>query len=332
MFYPALLGLDGGSYSFWYIYPITLSLGFLFIGILSERGLYCFYGFSKILIVLVLLCITYYFLTTFSNDLRVALDTSIFNFDISNFIKLNHFTFLISIFSLTFITIISSFVFTGAIEKALAWTLIALLIPAFFTQEASSFILFSILSSLIVISALLKDVYTMSYIDTLTQIPGRRALEEAFLKLGSTYTIAMVDIDFFKKFNDKYGHDVGDDVLKLIAQQLKEVKGSGEAFRYGGEEFTLLFANKTADETLLYLEEVREAIAKRAFIPRNKNRPKEEPKNKIKPKKTKAVTLTVSIGVANSPKNGKNPQDIMKCADLALYKAKESGRNCTKIY
>ena len=341
MFYPNILGLNGGEYSFWYLFPITTALGFLFIGILQERGLYCFYGVSKILIMLVILSITYYLLYNFSLDFKNALDCSIISFNIP-IIMVNDFTFLISFLSILFVTVISNFFFTLNIEKAPSWILLSLLIPAFFMQTQSSFILFSMLSALLTIIALLKDTYTMSYIDTLTNIPARRALEESFLKLSSTYTIAMVDIDFFKKFNDKYGHDVGDDVLKLVAEQLNAVKGGGKAFRYGGEEFTILFPNKIVQEVLVYLEDVRISIEKRAFILRGEDRPKkvnndnnakflrkETQKKKPKEKNQTSVSVTVSIGVANAPTHGKTTQEIMKNADNALYKAKESGRNCT---
>jgi len=327
MFYPSILGLDGGSNSFWYMFPITTSLGFLFIGILQERGLYCFYGALKVAIMLFFLTLTYYLLATFSIEFKNALDTSIISFDMP--FNVNDFTFIISFLSILFVSIISTLFFTTNIEKAPPWALVALLIPALFFQNQSAFILFSSLSSIIFITALMKDSYSMAYIDTLTQIPARRALEETFLKLGSTYSIAMVDIDLFKKFNDTYGHDVGDEVLKLVAEQLCAVKGGGKAFRYGGEEFTILFANKTHDQILIYLEEVRESIAKRAFTMRDKDRPKEKPEKKAKQKKQKKVNLTVSIGVAHAPNDGKTTTEIMKKADISLYKAKESGRNCT---
>ena len=327
MFYPSFLGLDGGNHSFWYLFPITTSLGFLFIGILQERGLYCFYGVSKVLIMLFILAITYYLLATFSIEFKNALDTSIISYDIP--LNVNDFTFLISLLSIGFVTVISILFFSSSIEKAPLWALIALLIPSFFFQSQSSFVLFSSLSSVIFITALLKDSYSMAYIDTLTGIPARRALEESFLKLGSTYSVAMVDIDFFKKFNDTYGHDVGDEVLKLVAEQLNAVKGGGKAFRYGGEEFTILFANKKHDEILVYLEDVRESIAKRAFTIRSEDRPEEKPEKKVRQKKQKKVNLTVSIGVAHSPTDGKTSTQIMKKADMSLYEAKESGRNCT---
>ncbi|WP_024954402.1 GGDEF domain-containing protein [Sulfurospirillum arcachonense] len=331
MFYPNFLGLDGGDYSFWYLFPITTAIGFLFIGILQERGLFCFYGISKIFIIFFLLGITYYLLATFSVEFKNALDISIINFDFSSFIKVNDFTFLISILSIIFVTIISNIFFTSNIEKAPFWVLICLLIPSLFFQTKSSFILFSSLGAILFLVSLLKDAYTMAYIDTLTKIPARRALEEAFLKLGSTYTLAMIDIDFFKKFNDTYGHDVGDDVLKLVAEQLNAVKGGGKAFRYGGEEFTILFPNKKHNEVLVYLEDVREAIATRKFTIRDKNRPTKTPEKKIKPKNIKTVNLTVSIGAASSPQDGRNSDEIMKKADNALYKAKENGRNCTMM-
>jgi diguanylate cyclase (GGDEF)-like protein len=327
MFYPSFIGLDGGNDSFWYMYPITVSLGFLFIGILQERGLYCFYGVSKIAIMSIILGIVYYQLDIFSLDFKHALDISIISYDIP--FKLNDFTFLIAFLSAIFVTAISTIFFKNNIEKAPFWVLYALLIPSLFFQTQGSFVLFSTLSAIIIMLALLTDAYSMAYIDTLTQIPGRRSLEESFLKLGSTYTLAMVDIDFFKKFNDTYGHDVGDDVLKLIAEQLNGVKGGGKAFRYGGEEFTILFSNKKHDDVLVYLEDIRESIAKRAFTLRSDDRPKEKPEKKIKQKNPTKVKLTVSIGVAHAPIDGKNPTEIMKKADISLYKAKESGRNCT---
>ena len=328
MFYPHLLGLNGGEHSFWYIYPIATSISFLFIGILQERGLFCFYGVLKIFIMISILSLVYYFLYYFSIELKNALDTPIISFKVP-LIKVNDFTLLISFLSILFVTIISNIFFITNIEKATSWILIALLIPALLIQNESSFILFITLGATLNIGALLKDTYSMAYIDTLTKIPARRALEEAFLKLNSTYSIAMVDIDLFKKFNDTYGHDIGDEVLKLVAEQLSNVKGGGKAFRYGGEEFTILFPNKNSDEILIFLEEVRTSIEKRAFIIRGKDRPKKEPEKKIKSKDLKSVNVTVSIGVAHAPYHGKTTQEIMKKADIALYKAKKSGRNCT---
>lgn len=201
------------------------------------------------------------------------------------------------------------------------------MIPFLFLQESSHFILFSLVTSLIAISALVHDAYRMAYVDTLTSIPSRRALEERFLHLGSHYSIAMADIDFFKKFNDKFGHDIGDDVLKLVAKELSHIKNGGKAYRYGGEEFTILFSGKKKEDCIMALEEVRERIFRRGFVIRDKNRPEKVPQEVKKATTVKKERLSISLGLAMSCK-GKTPNDILKIADDALYKAKESGRNC----
>ncbi|KAB3529819.1 GGDEF domain-containing protein [Alkaliphilus serpentinus] len=169
----------------------------------------------------------------------------------------------------------------------------------------------------------------MSYLDELTGLPGRRALKEAMLKLSGNYVIAMLDIDFFKKFNDRYGHDVGDEVLKMVAANIKQVHGNGKAYRYGGEEFTILFPGKTVSEALPLLEEVRQIIEKRSFVLRGKNRPKNKPKTVTKNNgQQKKLSITISIGVAEKTNDTRLPQDVLKNADKALYRAKKKGRNC----
>jgi GGDEF domain-containing protein len=86
------------------------------------------------------------------------------------------------------------------------------------------------------------DAYFLAYRDELTALPSRRALNQLSLSLSRKYTLAMLDIDHFKKFNDTYGHDIGDQVLKLVASKLAKVKNGGKVFRYGGEEFTVVFS------------------------------------------------------------------------------------------
>jgi diguanylate cyclase (GGDEF)-like protein len=139
----------------------------------------------------------------------------------------------------------------------------------------------------------------------------------------------MGDIDHFKKFNDTYGHDTGDEVLRLVATELAKVKGGGEAFRWGGEEFVLLFAGKEAVDTVSFVEKVREGIEKHPFYIRDKNRPDEKPKE-VKKRITspKKVKITMSFGIASKSKTDQNPDDVMKKADKKLYAAKEAGRNC----
>ncbi|MDH5360369.1 MAG: GGDEF domain-containing protein, partial [Gammaproteobacteria bacterium] len=117
---------------------------------------------------------------------------------------------------------------------------------------------------------ILFDSYRMAYLDELTSLPGRRALQENLARLTGDYTLAMLDIDHFKKFNDTYGHDIGDQVLRFVAGKMRKVGGGGKAYRYGGEEFTFIFAGKGIDEALPHLEAVRMDIAESKFAIRGK--------------------------------------------------------------
>lgn len=319
-YYPNALRLDGGQQSFWYIYTPTLNLGFLLIGILQERGIDSFYGLSKVILAVLLLAVSYYFLDGFSRELKNILDTNIFPFDLHASFKMNQLSFLLSCITLSFLLLFALFFFENQNDQLIVWIFLYLIAPALFYAQNTAFAIFNTLASLLIIITLMKNTYAIAYQDALTQIPSRRALEDDFLKLGSRYTLAMVDIDFFKKFNDTHGHDIGDEVLKLVAKQLSEVKGGGKAYRYGGEEFIIVFTNKDSDTAYMYAQEVRENIATRGFILRDRAAKQS--------KKAKPLKLTVSIGLASNSKTNKTPQEVMKQADNALYKAKENGRNC----
>lgn len=188
------------------------------------------------------------------------------------------------------------------------------------------------LFGVLLIHAVLTDSYQMAFSDELTGLAARRALLQSSISLGKRYTVAMLDVDHFKKFNDTYGHDVGDQVLRLVASKLGDVKGGGKAYRYGGEEFTIVFPNKSVNYAIPYLEQVRESIAHYQMAIRNEDRPEEEEAGKPKRKKnaggTKFVNVTISIGVAEREGELKEFDQVLKQADEALYRAKQAGRNC----
>ena len=312
--------------AFWHIAPLVTALGYLILYALQERGLFSSFGALRTGLGLIILSIGYAGLKYYSPTIQQALDTPILHASLHGMSKASDFILIIAFIALVFIFLIS-LLFEVQSQKAPFWMLCSQMIPFLFLQESSHFILFSLVTSLIAISALVHDAYRMAYVDTLTSIPSRRALEERFLHLGSHYSIAMADIDFFKKFNDKFGHDIGDDVLKLVAKELSHIKNGGKAYRYGGEEFTILFSGKKKEDCIMALEEVRERIFRRGFVIRDKNRPEKVPQEVKKATTVKKERLSISLGLAMSCK-GKTPNDILKIADDALYKAKESGRNC----
>jgi len=174
--------------------------------------------------------------------------------------------------------------------------------------------------------AIMQETWRMAYLDELTGLPGRRALGEKFRKISGLYTVAMLDVDHFKKFNDTYGHDAGDAVLRMIAAKMSKVSGGGQSYRYGGEEFSIVFTGKDSREAVRHLETLREAIASKPFVIRRARR--RDSSAPVKPVDNNSVTVTVSIGFADSGGNKTSPWDVLKLSDQALYRAKGKGRNC----
>jgi diguanylate cyclase (GGDEF)-like protein len=174
---------------------------------------------------------------------------------------------------------------------------------------------------------LILESHRLAFQDELTGLPGRRALNEALPALAGRYVIAMIDVDHFKKFNDDHGHDVGDQVLRLVASRLRAVGGGGQPFRYGGEEFAVVFPGRGLDEVREPLEALRATIEASRLTLRGKGRPRKKPA-KPKPRRgTRQVWVTVSIGAAEADERRPTPQKVIEGADRALYRAKENGRN-----
>jgi len=186
-------------------------------------------------------------------------------------------------------------------------------------------------AGLVLVVAVVEASYLMAYRDGLTGIPGRRALNEALPRLSGQFTVAMVDVDHFKRFNDTYGHDAGDHVLRLVASRLAHAPGGGTAYRYGGEEFALIFPGKGAEECLPHLEELREIVETSRFTMRRRFRPRNKPSAPKGRKTREAIVITVSIGVAEKNHRHSTPDQVVQAADKALYRAKEAGRNRVSV-
>lgn len=168
--------------------------------------------------------------------------------------------------------------------------------------------------------------------DELTELPGRRSLKHRLASLTGGFSLAVLDIDFFKKINDRYGHDTGDQVLRFMASQLRKWE-KGRAYRYGGEEFVMVGEDVSLAEMTEAMEKLREQIERSRFIVRSKDRPLEKPEGPrpaVNDVDERAIRITVSIGVAAHGDKYGAPQEVLYAADKAVYKAKKAGRNCVK--
>lgn len=214
-----------------------------------------------------------------------------------------------------------------AVERAFFWTLVAAFLALNRGGARHVTSTYFATGGLILVIAVLETSYTMAYRDELTDLPGRRAFNEALLSLGNSYAVGMLDIDHFKQFNDNYGHRAGDQVLRMVAGKLANVAGGGKAYRYGGEEFAVLFGGKSVEEALPYLERLRKTIEEASFTVRGAER---RGKRGLRRRgRKKQTTVTVSIGAAACNGRMLVPEQVVRAADLALYRAKAKGRNCT---
>ncbi len=185
-------------------------------------------------------------------------------------------------------------------------------------------------ATLIVLVGVLESIFKRAYRDGLTDLPGRRSLDDTLRQLGRRYTIAMLDVDHFKRFNDRYGHATGDEVLKMIAARAGRIRG-GQMFRYGGEEFAVVFRGRAADHAESAMEDFRRHLAQTPFAirkrPRSPRSRRGRQSRRSAPGNLTQVKVTVSIGLAARAGRQRNAAAVLKAADKALYRAKRSGRN-----
>lgn len=208
------------------------------------------------------------------------------------------------------------------------------MLPRIFLQP----VLLAALSSaalLLMLGAMLQESFHMAFRDELTGLPGRRAFNETLQRARGTYSIAMVDVDHFKSFNDTHGHDTGDDVLRLVGSRLARVGDGGRAFRYGGEEFAVVFLDRPATACIEAVEALRQSIEDTRMQLRDRStRSRDDEAGRQQRGRGgtgQVVQVTVSIGLADSRVDPR-PTAVVKAADQALYMAKDGGRNQVRAH
>lgn len=307
------------------IYPVMCTLIPLNIAAFSqfkERGIFSLWGKIRMFLILIEFFVIYKIAVSNDPSIQKVINYKFINIPLEKTI-VHQITLLIFFITLMFF-IIKAYVRNSIFDIRLVGVNLSVLMALFFINDKISFSIFLSAAGLMLIISIIEDSYSMAYLDELTGIPSRRALREALMKLGNKYVIAMVDIDFFKKFNDKYGHDVGDDVLKLVASNLVQVTGGGKAFRYGGEEFTILFPNKSINDVIPHLDNLRIKVSKSGYT----RKPSKAQSSKSKRGNSSQLFVNISIGVCEKSSKYKDPGDVIKGADKALYRAKKKGRNC----
>lgn len=220
----------------------------------------------------------------------------------------------VSLILFVFLTIAYLYFTTYVMDKYNVWVWLVIPIACSIFIFICSFIIKYLLKS--------RDfeyTYKLATTDGLTELYNHRFFQEKIRqkivqaeKNKTNFSLILIDIDFFKKFNDKYGHQAGDAVLKHVANTLKRnVRTEDFVCRYGGEEMTIILNNVNNEIAVRTAQEICKIIA--------------EKKYELTPELE--VNITISLGVSTYPENGKTPAELIEYADKCLYKAKENGRN-----
>ncbi|MGH7443360.1 MAG: GGDEF domain-containing protein, partial [Longimicrobiales bacterium] len=215
-------------------------------------------------------------------------------------------------------------------DAGLAWMILATLFALAAPTGSVARGVWVLAAGVILVIALIEASYVMAFHDELTELPGRRALNQMLASVRAPYTLAVIDVDRFKSFNDRYGHDVGDQVLRMVASKLAGVGGGGRAFRSGGEEFTIVFPGRAKPEALPHVQAVREAVENARFSVRSLPRPRGRKATAARGMKgggARQLGVTISAGLASFGTASTSAQSVLKSADKAMYRAKKNGRN-----
>jgi len=216
------------------------------------------------------------------------------------------------------------------VDVGIASALVAFFLACEWMEARGAFSAFMSAAGVMLLAAVLQESHRLAFRDELTNLPSRRALEERLAGLGPSYAIAMIDVDHFKQFNDAHGHHIGDQVLKLVAARLARIEGGGVSYRYGGEEFCVLFSERSLEQALPHLEKLRKDIEDYRIAVRGGDRPRErETGSRLRAARSpeKTLSVTVSIGAAERDDTLIRPMLVVRAADEALYRAKRAGRN-----
>ena len=306
---------------------ILLPVNLAILCLMKERGTFTIHGIFRIVLIALQPLIIAAFIKLDAPRLLFYLSHSFVDWKVLARFSLSQ-PAMVAFFIAFFVVGIRFIRNRGAKESGFFWVLVTILVCLTTVEPGTLSVFYFSTAGLILLISIIEASYAMAFRDELTGLPARRALKEDMLKLGSRYTLAMLDIDHFKKFNDRHGHDVGDQVLRMVAAKLLNVSGGGRAYRYGGEEFTVIFPGKYADDAADHLEELRKDIASSGFALRSSMRPMKKPKKpRTGRRQPRRISVTVSIGLAGRDGNNTKPQDVLKAADKALYRAKKTGRN-----
>lgn len=302
---------------------LLLPLNFLALSLITERRLLISREFVRLILVLLQVFFVSWVGLPENVDIAAALESSFIDPRYTAWTPIAQPPLLT--FGAAFILLAVRFMaYRNPVDRGFFWALVSAFLALHGTRAGWSPTNYLATAGLVLIVDAYAEIYRFTYYDQLTGIRGRVSLDQALFNLGSRYAIALIDIDHMKHVNATHGYQTGDQALRMVATKIARLPGDGQAFRYDGNRFAVIFHNKLAADVVPHLEELRQAVAAspltltvRRRLFRKTDRPAQIP-------------VTVSIGIAERDERRTTTEQVMKAADVALSRGKSSGGNQVK--
>lgn len=214
----------------------------------------------------------------------------------------------------------------GVIERAFCWALITVFYGLALSRIGPESSIYFSTAGLIFIISVIENYYREGFQDEITGLPTGKTMRAILSRLNTGYTVAMIEVDNFKRLRDNHGRRVSKQILRSVGEKLTCVTGRGEPFHYAGVLFAVVFPGTFLKDTLPHMEELRQLIKKPGPIRHDEKSPRRKPKKlrRIEILANK-VPVTVSIGVAERSDVGMSALQAIKQAEKALLTAKNEG-------
>jgi len=216
----------------------------------------------------------------------------------------------------------------GVIEHAFCWALISIFYALAFSRIGPVSSIYFSTAGLIFVISVFENIYLERFQDELTELPTGKSMHASLSQVDTGYTVAMIEVDNFKRLRDNHGRRVSRQVLRSIGSKITSVTGGGKPFHYGGEVFAVVFPGMFLQDTLPHMEELRQLIKKSGPILRDEKSLRRKPKklNRVEMLANK-IPVTVSIGVAERSDTDMPSQQAILKAEEALNIAKNEGHD-----
>jgi diguanylate cyclase (GGDEF)-like protein len=235
-------------------------------------------------------------------------------------------------FGLAILLLTVRFAWTGnRIDKGFVWALIACFIALQHLHSGWNATNYLATASLLLILATYAETHRGTYYDSLTAMPGRNALDQALFDPRARYTIALISIDGLKEINLKYGYMARDEAVQSLGKKLTTLGKTAKAFRYTEDSFAILYLDRTVEQVLPFLHQIKERVQASPIALPKRLQPLAKPEPDAGPTQAaQSLGITVSIGVAERSEKTPRSDDVLAAAERYLLRAKRSGGNQLK--